>query len=554
MRHILNKLSKSIAGEVSVSEEDIRYYSTDGGVFEIEPTAIVFPKDTNDMSTITKIVNTAHQHGSDKISLTARGNGTDQGGGPINSGIIVDFMRHMDQILEIGDDFAVVQPGCLYGRLQSELKKTGRYIPAYPASVEICTIGGAVANNSAGEKTVKYGSTRDYVEAVQVVLADGTVTWLHAMDNNQLEHRKGLDTLEGQIFRQLDQLISENHKTIHEDHPHVTKDSSGYALWRVQEGDKFNPAQIIVGSQGTLCFVTAIRLRTIPTPDPNKITLLVSYYDSLEQVGNAAQEIHALNPSALEIVDKNLINLVNKQKPELLEGLLPKDHNPAVILLAEFDNADDDERLAKEKAADAITDKYSYAERIRHTQAGEEKMWKLRRSAAAVMWTIPGKKKALPIIEDGTVPPHKLTEFIKRAYEIFDKYELEIAIWGHAGDADLHMQPFMDLSDESDRKKLFAMTDEFYKMVKELGGTPAGEHNDSLMRAVYRPTMFSPEIEKLFNQVKHIFDPENMLNPHKKVGVDFNYVKKLLRHEYTIESIAKMEREKGRTAREAIDR
>ncbi len=550
MRQVLKTLSNKLAGEVSVKEDDLRYYSTDGGVFELEPTAIVFPKDANDVSTLVKTVDEYHHLGNDRISLTARGNGTDQGGGPINTGIIVDFMRHMDQILEIGDDYAVVQPGCLYGRLQKELKRHGRYIPSYPASVEISTIGGAVANNAAGEKTVKYGATRDYVEAVQVVLADGTVTWLHAMDAQQLQHRKNLPSLEGSIFTQIEKLVHDNQEIIH-NHPNVTKESSGYALWRAQEGDKFNLAQVVVGSQGTLCFVTAIRMRTIPAPDPNKVTLLVSYYDSLEQAGVAAQKLHELNPSALEIVDQNLLELVNKQKPELLVGLLPKDRIPAVILLTEFDEQDDAERLAKEKAADHIIQEHSFAERIKHTQAGQEQMWKLRRSAAAVMWTIPGKKKALPIIEDGTVPPHKLTEFIKRAYEIFNKYELEIAIWGHAGDADLHMQPFMDLSKTADRKKLFAMTDEFYKMVHELGGTAAGEHNDSLMRAVYRPIMFGPELEKLFDQVKHIFDPENMLNPHKKVGVDFNYIKQHLRHEYTIESIAKLERQK---AQDTIDR
>jgi FAD/FMN-containing dehydrogenase len=552
MRQVLKKLAKTMTGEISVAETDLEYYSTDGGVFELEPTAIVFPHDTNDVATLVKTVDEFHQLGNDKISLTARGNGTDQGGGPINTGIIVDFMRHMNQILEIGDDYVVVQPGCLYGRLQTELEKNGQYIPAYPASIEICTIGGAVANNSAGEKTVKYGSTRDYVDAVQVVLADGTVTWLHAMNDEQLNHRKSLDTFEGDIFRKIDNLIKNNQKTIHEDHPHVTKDSSGYALWRVIEQDgKFNPAQIIVGSQGTLCFVTAMRIRTIPTPDPNKVSLLVSYYESLDAAGAAAQALHDLEPSALEIVDKNLINLVNVQKPELLKGLLPTGPVPAIVLLCEFDNQDDVQRQGKLDAAQKIIDQHAYDSVLKNTPKAEAEAWKLRRSAAAVMWTIPGKKKALPIIEDGTVPPHKLTEFVTRAYEIFNKYELEIAIWGHAGDADLHMQPFMDLSDKSDRKKLFAMTDEFYAMVKELGGTPAGEHNDSLMRAVYRPKMFSAEIESLFNQVKDIFDPENMLNPHKKVGVDFNYVKKHLRHSYSIESIAKMDREK---AQDTIDR
>ncbi len=552
MKQLLKNLTKSLEGEISTDNKDLEYYSTDGGVFELTPTAIVYPIDTNDVSKLVKTVDKFHQNGNDKISLTARGNGTDQGGGPINTGIIVDFMKHMNQILEIGDDYVVVQPGCMYGRLQDELKSNGRYIPSYPASIEVCTIGGAVANNAAGEKTVKYGATRKYVDAIQVVLADGTVTWLHEMNDKQLEHRKSLPGLEGSIFKQLDKLISENYETIHNNHPHVTKESAGYALWKVKKNGHFNAAEVIVGSQGTLCFVTAIRMRTIELPDPNKVSLLVSYYDSIQKAGDAAKEIHELDPSALEVVDSNLINLVNSQKPELLKGLLPEDgHIPAIVLLAEFDNQNDSVRKQKEVEAKEIIHKYAYSSVVKHKPEQEMQMWKLRRSAAAVMWTIPGKKKALPIIEDGTVPPHKLTEFIKRAYEIFEKYDLEIAIWGHAGDADLHMQPFMDLSKAADRRKLFAMTDDFYKMVHELGGTAAGEHNDSLMRSAYRPLMFGPEMEKLFNQVKDIFDPENMLNPHKKVGVDFNFIKKHLRHEYSIESLAKLERQK---AQETIDR
>lgn len=550
MRRIINKLSETLAGDISIKDSDIDYYSTDGGVFELEPTAIVFPKDVTDVSNLVKTVDEVHKLGNDKISLTARGNGTDQGGGPINTGIIVDFMRYMNQILEIGDDYVVVQPGCLYGRMQKELKKYGRYVPSYPASIEICTIGGAVANNAAGEKTVKYGATRDYVEAIQVVLSDGSVTWFHENTPSQLEKKKQKQDFEASIYEQVEKLINDNHDVIH-DHPNVTKESSGYALWKAKNGHNLNLAQIVVGSQGTLCFVTAIRMRTLPSPDPSKVELLVSYYESLSAAGAAAQALHALEPSALEIVDKNLIELVNKQKPELLNGLLPEGPTPAVVLLCEFDNQDDNERHEKIQEAESIINLHAYNFVLKNTPEEESEAWKLRRSAAAVMWTIPGKKKALPIIEDGTVPPHLLTEFIERAYQIFEKYELEIAIWGHAGDADLHMQPFMDLSKIEDRKKLFAMTDEFYKMVHELGGTAAGEHNDSLMRAVYRPLMFGPELEKLFNEIKNIFDPENLLNPHKKIGVDFNYIKKHLRHKYSIESIAKLEREK---AQDTIDR
>lgn len=555
MKKSLQEIQQALQGEVSIDKKDLEYYATDGGVFELMPEAIVFPKDTLDVQNLVKVVqeiNAKATNESDRISITARGNGTDQGGGPINTGIIVDFMRHMNHIIEIGDNHALVEPGCLFGRLQNELKEREQFIPSYPASIDVSTIGGAVANNAAGEKTVKYGATRKYVESVQVVLADGTLTWLHAVKGHELTDKKTITGLEGEIYRDVDRLIDENNAVINSKHPHTTKESAGYALWKAKNNHELDLAQIITGSQGTLCFITAIRLRTIPLPDPRKTTLLVSYYDDLRKAGVAAQEIHKLNPSALEIVDKNLIELVNTQKPELLEGLLPDDGQiPAVVLLTEFDDQEQAENKAKEKRALTIIEEHAFSSVVKHTPEEEAQLWKLRRSAAAVMWTIPGSKKALPIIEDGTVPPNKLVEFIERAYKIFEKYDLEIAIWGHAGDADLHMQPFMDLTKESDRKKLFDVTDDFYAMVHELGGTAAGEHNDSLMRAPYRAEMFGPEMEELFNQVKRIFDPGNLFNPHKKVGVDFNYIKEHLRHEYSIKSLEHLERQQ---AQDTIDR
>ena len=550
MKHALSKIRESIIGDISVKDEDIEYYSTDGGVFELEPTAIVFPKDANDVVNLVKTVDEINEQGGDSISLTARGNGTDQGGGPINTGIIVDFMRYMNQILEIGDDYVLVQPGCLYGRLQDELKRRGRFIPSYPASIEVSTIGGAIANNAAGEKTVKYGATRRYVDAIQVVLADGSLVWLHNVAENELREKLSLDSFEGDIYRQINQILIENRELIHSGHPQTTKESAGYALWKAHTEDGLDLAQIVTGSQGTLCFVTAIRLKTLPNPEAERVVLAVSYYDNLEAAGAAAMALHELEPSALEIVDRNLLELVNKHKPELLEGLLPKEL-PAIVLLTEFDNENDDERNQKLAQAQEIYSQLAFDSVVKEDVDEQAKLWKLRRSAAAVMWTIPGTKKALPIIEDGTVPPHRLVDFLKRAYEIFDKYDLEIAVWGHAGDADLHMQPFMDLTVESDRKKLFNMTDDFYAMVHELGGTAAGEHNDSLMRAPYRPLMFGEEMEALFNRVKDAFDPENLFNPHKKVGVDFNYIKQHLRHEYSIKSLEHLEQEK---AQDTIDR
>jgi NADH dehydrogenase FAD-containing subunit/FAD/FMN-containing dehydrogenase len=528
-----------VRGEVSMSTEDLDYYSTDGSIFQIRPSAIVFPKDSVDVQALVRAVNDMRKTGIE-MSIVARGNGTDQGGGPIGEGIIVDFTRHMDQILETGSSYVVVQPGCNYQHLQNELNRLGRYLPPYPASIGVCTIGGAVANNSAGEKTIKYGATRDYIEAVQIVLADGTATWVYPMDEAALHDKKQLDTLEGSIYRQISDMIEDYASIIYTDHPNVTKESAGYALWKIRSGGMFDLPQIIVGSQGTLGIITSIRLRTMPLPDPNKVSLLVSFYDDIRAVSTASSCIRKLMPSALEIVDSNLLSLVAKQQPTLLKDLLPKGALPKFVLLTEFDDQDDEVRHRNETDASDIVRDHATSWVIKYDTTERMSYWKLRRSAAAVMWTIPGAVKALPIIEDGTVPPERLNDFLTEAYNIFDKYKLTIAIWGHAGDANLHMQPFMDLSDSADRNKIFALADEYYAMIQKLGGTAAGEHNDSLMRAPYRHLMFSPLMEELFVKVKEIFDKDYIFNPNKKIGVSIEYLKSHMRNEYSIKSIDRL--------------
>jgi FAD/FMN-containing dehydrogenase len=537
MQKVIDRLKSVLMGEISTDPADLDYYSTDGGIFKITPSVIVFPKDAVDVITLVKIINEEARNGR-VIPVTARGRGTDQGGGPLNSGIIVDFTRHMNQILEIGPDFVRVEPGCRYGELQAELKRRGRYIPVYPASVEICAIGGAVANNSAGEKTVKYGATRDFVQSLKVVLSNGEHITTASLDSYGLVAKKRMDSFEGDVYRKLSSLVSENHDFIKSEKPHVTKNAAGYALWELEKYGKFDLAQLLIGSQGTLGLHTEIVLKTVPFP--KKLLLMVGYFDEVSKAGLAVKELLHLKPSALEVVDINLIQMVLKQNPDLLKGLLPK-QLPALVLLAEFDDQGPGVQDKKEKIATKILEQYTYEWRKKSDPEEQARLWKLRRSAAAVMWTIPGKKKALPIIEDAVVHPALLSQFFARAYELFEKHELTIAVWGHAGDANLHMQPFMDLSKESERKKIYKVTDEFYAMIADLGGSTSAEHNDSLMRSPYLPLIFDAKMIKMFEKVKKIFDPHAIFNPHKKVNVDKNFAKSHIRREYSIKSLQKRE-------------
>lgn len=538
----IQELQKLVRGEITTDEEYLDFYSTDGSIFEIRPKAIFYPKDTEDIQSAVKFL---HKEASDGrvLPLIPRGFGTDQGGGPLGKGIIIDFTRHMNQILEIGEGYVRVQPGTHYGEIQKLLKTRGQYLPPYPASIELCSIGGAVANNSAGEKTVKYGATRKYVENLKVVLSNGEVIETAPLTGYEIGAKKRAGGFEGEIYTRLDELLQDHWTDIKAAKPEVSKNSAGYALWEVERRGKFDLAQIIVGSQGTLGIVAEIVLRTSPVPQ--KTNLIAAYFRDIHNSGEAVSKILHLGPSALEVVDKNLLVMVNERKPEQLKGLLPEEM-PAIVLLIEFDDELASAREKKVKATKTILKDFAFAFVEKHNPEEQAELWKLRRSAAAIMWTIPGKKKALPIIEDGCVHASLLPEFFRRAYELFKKYDLDIAIWGHAGDANLHMQPFLDLSKSEDRGKVFDLMNDFYQMVLELDGTTCGEHNDGLTRSPYLRDLFGAEIYNLFKRVKNIFDPYGFLNPMKKVGVELADVRHLVREEYSMKHLV--------TDREQINR
>lgn len=538
----IDQLKKIVRGEILTDEDLLDYYSTDGSIFEIKPHAIFYPRDTEDLQILVKFL---HQeaHEGRVLPISARGFGTDQGGGPLGKGIIIDFTKYMNQILEIGNGYVRVQPGVKYGLLQKHLKATGQYLPPYPASIELCSIGGAVANNSAGEKTVKYGATRKYVESLKVMLTNGELIETKPLDGYEIGSKKKEQSFEGKIYRQLDELLIKNWELIKGAKPHVSKNAAGYALWDIERHGKFDLGQLIVGSQGTLGLVTEIILRVVPAP--KKTALLVGYFSDIHNAGEAVSKILHLQPSALEIVDKNLLEMVNSRNPEQLKGLLPE-QMPAIVLLIEFDDVENSLRAKKVKTAKIVLKNYAFEFVEKEDPAEQEKLWKLRRSAAAIMWTIPGAKKALPIIEDGCVHSSLLPEFFKRAYELFEKYDLQIAVWGHAGDANLHMQPFMDLSDPKDRAKIFDLIKDFYAMVLDLHGTTCAEHNDGLTRSPLLKSLFGAEVYQIFREVKEIFDPYKFLNPMKKVDVTFDDVRPLVRHEYSMKQLVKDKEEVNR--------
>jgi FAD/FMN-containing dehydrogenase len=535
MNKVAHYLQEHLNGEVMTSNDARKYFATDGSIFTVPPMMVVYPRNENDVRKTARFTWQLAERGR-VIPITARGSGTDQSGAAIGSGIIMVFPAHLHRVLELDSKTGTVtvEPGINYGKLQQTLHTHARFLPPFPSSLEYSTVGGAVANNTSGEKTVKYGDTRKYVKSLRVVLANGEVIETRRLSKRELSKKLGLATFEGEIYRNLDTLLEENHQVWKGSGFGTTKNSAGYALSSVKKKDgSFDLTPLFVGSQGTLGIITEMTMAT--EPHNPATTLLAAFVDDLQVAEEIVLELRKLPemPSCIELVDEHLLNFVHSTNPNLLSGIVEPPF-PKLVLLVEFDNLNDRQQKRLAKKAGKIFDRHQVSYQTESDPVKKDDLWKIRHSAAAVLTHVDGDAKALPLIEDGIVPLEQFQAYIANIYKIFKTYGLQVAIWGHAGDANLHMQPFLDLSQVGDRQKVFKLIDDYYNMVISLGGSTSGEHNDGRLRAPYLAKLYGQEMYELFQKTKKIFDPFGTLNPGVKVDVTLDQVKPLLRHHYDL--------------------
>lgn len=534
MSKVAHYLQEHLLGEVMTSPDARRYFSTDGSIFALTPSLVVYPRNENDVRKTARFAWQLAERGR-IIPITARGSGTDQGGGALGSGIMLAFPAHMNRIVELDpkSGVVVVEPGLNYGRLQQTLHTHERFLPPFPASYEYSTIGGAVANNAAGEKSVKYGATRGYVKTLRVVLANGEVVETYRLSKRELSKKLGLSTFEGEVYRALDALLEENRELIRTLDVPVTKNSTGYALQEVKRADgSFDLTPLLVGSQGTLGIISEITMET-EVYNPTK-ELFMAEFDDLEKAQQAMLKLREFNdlPSSIEMVDGQLLELVDRLNPNMLQGIVTKPFAKAVLFV-EFDDEGRTRKKIVKKAEKILAD---HATNVVQEQemAAQARLWKIRQASSSVLSHSEGQLKAVPIVEDGVVPPERLKEFLDGIYQLFAAEQLQVAVWGHAGDGNLHVQPYLNLAELGDRQKAFRLMDKYYELVMSLGGTTSGQNNDGRLRAPYLPKLYGPELYSVLQKVKQIFDPYGTLNPGVKIGVTLDDIKPLVRSDYSL--------------------
>ncbi|MGI9027426.1 MAG: FAD-binding oxidoreductase [Candidatus Saccharimonadales bacterium] len=539
MNKVAHYLQEHLTGEVITASDVRKYFSTDTSVLEVMPAIVAYPRNENDVRKTARFTWQLAERGR-VIPITARGSGTDPSGGAIGPGIILVFPAHMNKVLELDtrSGAVTVEPGLNYAKLQQALHTHGRFLPPFPASMEYSTIGGAIGNNASGEKTVKYGNTRNFVDAMRVVLANGEVIETKRINKRELNKKMGLSTFEGEIYRSLDAVIEENYDVIQGMALDVSKNSAGYDLASVKQKDgSLDLTPLFVGSQGTLGIVTEAVIATEPY-NPTT-TLIAGLVTDLTQATEIVLQLRKMSkgPSAVEIVDEHLLSFVQEHNPNQLKGII-KPPFPKLVMLVEFD--DSSAKIQKKNAKKVVKmfGSYGIQCKVETEPYKQEELWKIRHSAASVIAHNKGNARAVPIIEDGIVPLERFEEYLANVYEMFNKHKLQVSIWGHAGNANIHMQPFLDLSQLGDRQLVFRLIEDYYTMVIKLGGSTSGEHNDGRIRAPYLEKLYGHEAYEVFKKVKAVFDPYGILNSGVKMDVTLEDIKPLLRNEYSVSHLA----------------
>lgn len=517
----LAELRGLVAGDLRNDRYSRVFYSTDASIYQVEPWAVLIPRQVEDVQAAVELAARF------EIPILPRTAGTSLAGQAVNQALIIDLSHHLDRVLELDVQTrrVRVEPGITLDALNLHLRPHGLQFGPDPASGDRAALGGIVGNNATGAHSILHGMTADHVQALNVVLSDGSLAHFSALGPADLDHRCGRSGIEGDIYRQISALVqSDRNRTIIRDGtPRHWRRRGGYGLDRFVDDDLtfklpqepgFNLASLICGSEGTLAVMTDITLGLVPLPRRTALALI--HFDSLHEALTSVPAILKADVSAIELLDRLAMRLCRQvsEYSRLLRTFVEGD--PDSILIVELQGETEGELRARAENLEVLVKREGVGATgtvLALEPRQQQNVWRVRKGGLGLLMSIKGDRKPIPFIEDAAVPVEHLAEYISRIESFCNEIETEVAYYAHASAGCLHVRPLIDTKQATEVAKLPEILSFSAELVSGYGGALSSEHGDGRARSWLNERFFGPELYGLFKEVKRIFDPRHLLNP-----------------------------------------
>jgi len=532
-QRIQEDLAGLLEGEVRCDPLTVAMYSSDASLYQVTPLGVAFPRCSEDVIALSEY---ASETGT---SLTARGAGTGLAGSALGQGIIVDFSRYMHRIEHIDEKTVRVQPGVVRDQLNRVLREYGRYFPPDPSNTEVTTVGGMLAVDAAGSHSVRVGSTRDHVQSVDVVVAGGrqfvagneSLDFIraHSHRNGTSEAEPSSDTVQFKrtLLSKLTKLLSDNQQLLNEHQPPLIRNCCGYYLRNVLSDSHLNLARMLVGSEGTLGLFTNATLHTAPLPAHRGVALLL--FGHLDSAVSAVLDITRQQPSACDLLDRRLLSLAREADPRFSRIVWPAAEAALIVEQTGFSDNQVRDRMRMVIEAARQHDRSVHVAHLALDFDDVEFLWSLPGRVVPTLTRLKGESRPLPFVEDIAVPPELLNEFLVESQRVLQRHQVTATLYAHAAAGQLHLRPFLPTpTTDAAKRRLEHIAQDLYEVVFRVGGTISGEHGDGLSRSGFVQQQYGP-LYRVFQEIKHLFDPHNLLNPGKIVNAPTQLIQQHLR-------------------------
>lgn len=536
MSKVTRYLNEHILGEVIANKAIREQFSTDASVLTITPEMIVYPRVTNDIRKVARFAWQLAEKGH-VLPLTARGGGSDQTGAAIGKGAIISTPTHLNAIFELDDKQKLIrlQPGVLFKTLNDTLSLHGLRVPSYPVSAAYSTIGGAVANNASGELSGFYGATDQWVHQLEVVLANGDVLQTSRLSKRELNHRKGLQTFEGEIYRKIDGIIMDNLGTVESIAPDK-RDNIGYSgIVRVKQKDgSFDLTPLFLGSQGTLGIISELIIKSDFFSVEQHV--VVAAFETYQSARDAVEGVAKQEPALFDIIDGELFTEAAEsgKKYRFYEDIVATGGSVGAVIVVAFDEFNGHVRSKKVKHVAKNLRALGASVVIGSSPDEVRDLLAIRDVVAFTTLPDDSDISAPPIITGAYVPRDRFEDFTVAVADLAAKQHLKLPISGRVNDSVWYIRPQLQLKKVGDKQKIFKLLDEYATLVSAHGGYLIGQAGEGRLKASFALKQIDEAERKLYEEIKAVFDPHGILNPGVKQDSQLKDLVPYLRSEYSV--------------------